>query len=108
MQEARYRTLGHLLIALLLLCGQQAAQLHALSHSGQDLNRVAGREKGAPPVGHPAAQCLLYHAIDSVLPNPAFSLEPVCVAPPAPLQVALPLPLPPRTAFDSRAPPVLS
>ena len=102
------RTLRHLLIALALLFGQQAAQLHAVSHLAQDPFRMAGGEQGTPPAGHPAAQCLMFHAVDSVLPTLMAAIEPVRAAPPAPAHVGLPLPFPPRIEFDSRAPPVLS
>ena len=102
------RSLRHLLIALALLFGQQAAQLHALAHLAQDQSRVAGGVKSVPPAGHPAAQCLMFHAVDSALPTLLAQFEPVRAAPPAPAQVTLPLPLPPRIEFDSRAPPLLS
>jgi len=102
------RTLRHLLIALALLFGQQAAQLHAFSHPAQAASRVAGGEKSVPPAGHPAAQCLMFHAVDSALLSLLAVFEPVRAAPPAPAHVRLPLPLPPRIVFDSRAPPVLS
>lgn len=107
------RTLRHLLIALALLFGQQAAQLHALSHlgqnqAGQDQARIAGGEKRMPPAGHPAAQCLMFHAVDSALPTLLAVFEPVRASPPAAAPVTLPLPFPPRIGFDSRAPPVLS
>ena len=102
------RTLRHLLIALALLFGQQAAQLHAFSHLARDQPQVAGGEKSVPPVGHPAAQCLMFHAVDNALPTQLAQFEPVRAAPPAPAHVTLPLPLPPRIEFDSRAPPVLS
>ena len=102
------RTLRHLLIALTLLFGQQAAQLHALSHMGQDQARIAGGEKNVPPAGHPAAQCLMFHAMDSALPSLAAALDLHHVAPEAPAPFTLPLPFSPRIAFDSRAPPVFS
>jgi hypothetical protein len=102
------RALRHLLIALALLFGQQAAQLHALSHLAQDQSRVAGGEQSVPPAGHPVAQCLMFHAMDSALPTLLAVFDTVRAAPPAPVQVSLPLPLRPRIVFDSRAPPVLS
>jgi hypothetical protein len=102
------RALRHLLIALALLFGQQAAQLHAFSHLNQDQSRVTGGEKSVPPAGHPAAQCLMFHAVDSALPTLLAMFEPVRVTPPAPAHVSLPLPLQPRIVFDSRAPPILS
>jgi hypothetical protein len=102
------RTLRHLLIALALLFGQQAAQSHALSHLAEHQSRGAGGEKSVPPAGHPAAQCLMFHAVDSALPTLLAVFEPVRAAPPVPAHVMLPLPFPPRIEFDSRAPPVRS
>lgn len=102
------RALRHVLIASALLFGQQAAQLHALSHLGQDQARIAGGGKSVPPAGHPAAQCLMFHAVDSALATLLAVSEPVRAAPPAPVHVTLPLPSRPRIVFDSRAPPVLS
>lgn len=108
MTMAMHRTLRHLLIALLLLFGQQAAQFHALSHLGQDLACAEGAAKGPCPAGHPAAQCLAFHAMDSALPSLASALDLHHVAPVAPAPFTLPLPSSPRIEFDSRAPPVLS
>src|SRR5450759_3044700 len=109
MPNVMHRPLRHLLIALVLLFGQQAAQLHTLSHLGQDLAGAQGGAKGpSSPVGHPAAQCLAFHAMDSALPSLAPALDLHHVAPLAPAPFTLPLPFSPRIAFDSRAPPVLS
>ena len=102
------RTLRHVLIALALLFGQQAAQLHAVSHLGQDQAGIASGEKSVPPAGHPAAQCLLFHAMDSGLPSLAAALDLRHVALEAPALFTLPLPFSPRIEFDSRAPPVFS
>jgi hypothetical protein len=101
------RTLRHLLLAAALLFAQQAAQLHAVSHFRTDI-AGAGRDHKGAPLGHPAAQCLVFHAVDSALADAA--------APPPIVQVVslpsdrfvLPLPFQPRIQFDSRAPPVLS
>ena len=98
----------HLLIALALLFTQQAAQWHALSHLGHDLKAAALGEERAPPVGHPAEQCLAFHALDSVLPILALAFEPPRVELSTRTRFALPAPRPPRIAFDSRAPPALS
>jgi hypothetical protein len=95
------RFLRHFLIAAALLFGQQAAQLHAFSH-------VPHSQKGAPSSGHPAAQCLAYHAVDSVLPNLACAPDLEQAALPPAAYFVLPLPLLARFEFDSRAPPVLS
>ena len=100
------RTLRHLFIAAALVFGQQAAQLHALSHLKQDVAACDG--KCAPPLGHPAAQCLAFHAVDSALPNFTSAMDPPRVTLPVTTPVALPLPFPPRIAFDSRAPPLIS
>lgn len=100
------RTLRHLLIAAALVFGQHAAQLHALSHLKQDTAECDG--KCAPPLGHPAAQCLAFHAVDSALPNFALTIDPPRVALPAFALSALPLAFPPRIEFDPRAPPVFS
>jgi hypothetical protein len=102
------RALRHLLIALALLFTQQAAQLHALSHLGHDLKLAAGGGKSAPPLGHPAEQCLAFHALDSALPILAFSLEPPRAELSAVARFTQPLLHPPRIVFDSRAPPALS
>jgi hypothetical protein len=99
------RTLRHLLIGTALLLAQQAAQLHALSHLGYDL-AVAERGKlHAPPVGHPAEQCIAFHAVDSALPGLALAPVAPRIAPLAVAYFDLPLPFSPRIEFDSRAPP---
>ena len=104
-----HRTLRHLLIAVVLLFGQQAVQLHTLSHLGQDLAGAQGGAKGpSSPIGHPAAQCLAFHATDSALTCLASAPDLHHVAPLAPAPFTLPLPFSPRIEFDSRAPPVFS
>jgi hypothetical protein len=102
------RAFRHLLIALALLFTQQAAQLHALSHLGHDLKLASRGGESAPPLGHPAEQCLAFHALDSALPILAFSLEPPRAELSGVARFTLPLLLPPRIVFDSRAPPALS
>ena len=102
------RTLRHLLIALALLFAQQAAQLHALTHLKYDLAKLASGDRGVPPIGHPAEQCIAFHAVDSALANCGVAIEPPHVSLPAVAHFTLPLPFPPRIAFDSRAPPALS
>lgn len=57
------RTLKCLLLALLVLFAQHAAQLHALAHA-QD--QLAQPHQGKP-VSHPLEQCVAFHAIDSAL-----------------------------------------
>jgi hypothetical protein len=57
------RALKCLLLALMVLFAQQAAQLHALAHA-QD--QLAQPHKGKP-ASHPIEQCVAFHAIDSAL-----------------------------------------
>jgi hypothetical protein len=102
------RTLRHLLIGAALLFTQQAAQLHALSHLGHDLAVVERGKLDAPPIGHPAEQCIAYHAVDSALPNLAPAPAAPRIAPLAAAHFDLPLPFSPRIGFDSRAPPFSS
>jgi len=102
------RTLRHLLVAMALLLTGQAAQLHALSHLGRDLARIERGDKNAPPLGHPAEQCLAFHAVDSALPNAAIAPALPRIALPVVALLALPLPYPARIEYDSRAPPLLS
>ena len=102
------RTLRHLVVAASLVFAQQAAQVHALSHVQRDLAAAERGGKCVPPVSHPAELCIAYHAVDSVLPGLARTVEPPRIALPAVAQVTLPLPTSPRIEFDSRAPPLLS
>jgi hypothetical protein len=100
------RILRHILIAAALLFGQHAAQVHALSHLG---DRGSDRsQSGKLPLGHPAAQCLAFHAVDSALPNLSHAPLLEQAAPRTVAYFVLPLPLIARFEFDSRAPPVLS
>ncbi len=57
------RTLKCLMLAVMVLFAQQAAQLHALAHA-QD--QLAQPLKGKP-ASHPLEQCVAFHAIDSAL-----------------------------------------
>ena len=102
------RVLRHLLIALALLFTQQAGQLHALSHLGHDLKAAAVGEERAPPLGHPAEQCIAFHALDNALPILSFAVEPPRGALPDVARVTASAPRPSRIVFDSRAPPALS
>jgi hypothetical protein len=106
--EAMDRFLRYLLIATALIFGQHAAQLHAFSHVPQESRNPETGQKGAPVTGHLAAQCLVFHAVDSAIPNVACS-APQHTAPPAiATYFVLPLPLLARFEFESRAPPFLS
>jgi hypothetical protein len=102
------RTLRHILLAMALLFSQQAAQLHGFSHFKRDMALALGDKKTAPPVGHPAEQCLAFHAIDSVLPGITQPVIARCAASSHFASVSLPPPFAPRIAFNSRAPPSLS
>ena len=101
-------TLRHLLLAAALVLSQQAAQLHALSHLRQDLAKAECGGKCTPPLGHPAEQCIAFHAVDSALTSHAVAIEPACVVLPAVAGIFSSLPYSPRIGFDPRAPPVLS
>ena len=57
------RALKCLLLAVIVLFAQQAAQLHALAHAQDEL---AQPHKGKP-VSHPLEHCVAFHAIDSAL-----------------------------------------
>jgi hypothetical protein len=57
------RTLGWLLLAVVVVFAQQAAQLHALSHARDE---IAQPHKGKA-ASHPIEQCIAFHAIDSAL-----------------------------------------
>lgn len=57
------RALKCLLLAVMVLFAQQAAQLHALAHA-QD--QLAQPLKGQP-ASHPLEQCISFHAVDSAL-----------------------------------------
>ena len=102
------RSLRHLFLALALLFSQQAAQLHGFSHLQRDFAAVQGDRKTTPPVGHPAEQCLAFHALDSVLPGMVQPVIAHCAAPDYLAGFSLPPPFAPRIVFDSRAPPALS
>lgn len=102
------RSLRYLFIAVALLISQQAAQLHALSHAGRDLARTERGGKIPLPLGHPAEQCIAFHAIDSAMPSAALATDPLRIAPQDSTDFVLPFALPHRFAFDSRAPPVFS
>jgi hypothetical protein len=99
------RALHPWLLALILLFGQQAAWVHGLSHTG--LAEHSHSEDDAPASPHPAAQCVAFHAVDSVIPCGKVALDPPRITPQPPRFVALPPWLPSRIEFDSRAPPPL-
>ena len=102
------RVLRHLLIAFALLFAQQAAQLHDLTHAVRDLAAAARGDKSPPPLGHPAEQCLAFHAIGCALTSAQPLLDAQRVAAQAIIGVATPLRAAPRIAYDTRAPPALS
>jgi len=52
-----------LLLAFFLLFAQQAAQLHALAHTQDQL----AQPHKSKPASHPLEQCVAFHAIDSAL-----------------------------------------
>ncbi len=113
------RLLRHVLIALVLLFSQQAALLHAMGHAmGSATGNTAGQsedgfafargEQNTPQTGHPAEQCLAFHAIDSAMPGGATAGLASCRGDTAVAAFVLPLPVAPRLVFESRAPPARS
>ena len=102
------QTFRHILLALVLLFSQQAAQLHGLSHLKRELALATGGEKNAPPIGHPAEQCLAFHAVDSALPGVVQPLTLHCGVQDLVAGFSLPIPFAPRIVFESRAPPSFS
>jgi hypothetical protein len=63
--------LGWLLLALIMLCAQQAAQLHALAHAQDQL----AQPHKSKPASHPIEHCIAFHAIDSALAASAALLD---------------------------------
>src|SRR5450759_591540 len=57
------RTLKCLLLAVMVLFAQQAAQLHALAHAEDQL----AQPHQGKPASHPIEQCVAFHAMDSAL-----------------------------------------
>ena len=113
------RLLRHVLIALVLLFSQQAALLHVMDHAmGSATGDTAGQpddgfafargEQNTPQTGHPAEQCLAFHAIDSAMPGGATAGAASCRGDTAVARFVLPLAFAPRVVFDSRAPPPVS
>lgn len=102
------RILRHLLLAMALLFSQQAAQLHAFSHFKRDMALALGDKKTAPPISHPAEQCLAFHAVDSFLPGVSQPGIARCAVPPYLASFRNFLPVAARIVFDSRAPPSVS
>lgn len=94
-------------IVFALLFSQAAAQLHALSHLAFDLAKTERGGEG-PALPHPAGICVAFHAADNALPVLASAYEPPRLATPPAAALAPALLLPPRIAFDSRAPPYFS
>jgi len=96
------------LLILALPLAQAGAHLHALAHAAYDLASMQGGGKGAPPVDHPLAKCLVLHAVDNALSGPPVMFEVPRFD--APLFASVPWSFlsSPRIAFDARAPPTLS
>src|SRR6185503_7622254 len=96
-----------LLILFAVLCAQLAQQQHSLSHALNDLAKAAQKD-GVPPLDHKVSKCVAYQAIGSALTASSSSAQ--LEVPTLEKQVLYVLPRGAftRTAFDSRAPPVLS
>lgn len=110
------RKLLSLVLALVLVAGQWAVQMHALSHAGHDLavvlnghhdNATRGKP-GTPPLDHSRDRCVAFQAIDSAAAAPAapvLALLPPCFT--LASQHIEFLPAEPAH-FSARAPPVFS
>lgn len=102
--------LSRLLLALALVCGQAAAQLHALEHA---IHESGHGECVHSDDGHAAnlaesGACLLVHALDSVLPALVLPAPGGAVLAAAPDLVSIPF-LPVHAGpFEPRAPPAFS
>jgi len=96
---------GRIALALLLLCAQQQAALHWLSHAVQ----ATHGKTGAPPSDLHCDACLAFSGVGAA-PTSAAPFIPASlarhVAVGCPPTVASPAAL--RLAFRSRAPPILS
>lgn len=90
-----------------LLFSQAAAQLDALSHVALELAKIEHGDKNIPPL-HPAEQDIPFQAVASALPILALAFEPPRVDVQVAVEFLVSHPRPPRIAFDSRAPPLLS
>lgn len=97
-----------LVLGFALLFAQYAAQLHSMSHLRHELAVVKYGEKHAPPLGHTIDKCVAFCAIHGVITGGDAVINPAGVAVAVEPQFVVPLPFPPRIAFDSRAPPALS
>ena len=106
-----------LVLALVLVSGQWAGQMHALSHAKQELTaalnghsasqvaRAAGGKHNAPGQDHSRDRCVAFQAIDSAAVTPATPL--LVQTPPSftvELQQIALLPAEPAP-YSSRAPP---
>lgn len=96
------------LLILALPLTQAGAQLHALADAQYELASMQGGGKGAPPLDHPLAKCLAFHAVDNVLSCPPVVLEAQRFDAPLFAPVLWSFLSSPRIAFDARAPPRIS
>ena len=110
------RNLLSLVLALLLVAGQWAGQMHALSHAGHDLAVALNGHQGyatrgkpeAPPLDHSRDRCVAFQAIDSAAAAaapPVLAQLPPCFTL-ASQHIEL-LPAEPAQ-FSARAPPAFS
>jgi hypothetical protein len=93
---AMRRPLHSWLFALALLFGQYAAQSHALAHIDPAY------------AGHPVEHCVAFHALDSALTESIAAVEPLRLAPAAPVHIELPAARPARMRVEPRGPPSFS
>ncbi len=103
-----------LLLAAVFLAGQWANVLHGQSHLKHDLAvaafgaHVASNSFGhhAPPLDHPAEDCVAFHALDCKASAPVHIVPVLAAFSPVPLIVpAIAVRPSPAVPFQSRAPP---
>jgi hypothetical protein len=96
------------LLVLALPLAQAGAQLHALAHAAHDLASMQGGAEDAPPLDHPLAKCLVFHAADNMLSSSPVVFEAQRFDAPLFAPVLWSFLSLPRIAFDARAPPKIS
>ena len=106
----RVRDLLSLVLAVALIAGQWAGQMHALSHAQYDLAVAAHARTGGDnpaPLDHARDRCVAFHALDCAVDAPPLAFLDSAVVVVLVAQPRLPLRPAKHTAYSSRAPPVL-
>lgn len=95
-------------LSVLLLFGQFAAQMHAMSHLRHDIAVAEHGPEKAPALGHGTDKCVAFGALANVLGNAVVAQAATGAEPATLVLPANSVFVPARIAFDSRAPPALS